>query len=424
MCIFRNYLYYLLAVLLTCVPVYAALADNATPLSMADAVRLAVARDSVLQQLTAEKNGILASSVAAGALPDPKLAVGLENLPTDSFSVGREPMTMQVIGIQQDFPAGYSRALAKQRGGQLADSQQAAIDARRLEVEQAMRLAWLNAYYAEHAITLVRASESALEQSVVIAQTEYENGKGTQQAWLRARLALADTKARQIDFEDAERAAHSELVRWLGDDANRAFADTLPNLPIPPPYAALLDRLPGHPLLLRADQQIAADQTGVEIAKQTYKPMWGVNLAYGHRPGSDATGQLYSDMVSAMVTLSLPLFTANRQDQNVVSARSNLQASTYARDDELRQLKQRLDDDWAHWQQLKELNALYAQAVLPDAAADVTSGLNAYGNGNGDFFEVIRAQLGDLEARLRALRIQVDTESLKAQFLYLAGDQS
>ncbi|MDE2090980.1 MAG: TolC family protein [Gammaproteobacteria bacterium] len=424
MCAFRNYLYCLLAVLLACVPVFDALADSPAQLSMADAIQLAVDRDSVLQQLTAEKTGIIASSVAAGALPDPKLAVGLENLPTDSFSVGREPMTMQIIGIQQDFPAGDTRALAKKRGGQLADLQQAAIDARRLEVEQAVRLAWLNAYYAEHAIALVNASESALEQSVAIAQTEYENGKGAQQAWLRARLALADTKARQIDFEDAERTAHSELVRWLGEDANRVFADSLPSLPMPPSYAALLDRLPGHPLLLRANQQIAADQTGVELARQTYKPMWGVNLVYGHRPGTDATGQPYTDMVSAMVTLSLPLFTDNRQDQNVVSARSNLLASTYARDDDLRRLKQRLDDDWAHWRQLKELNALYAQTVLPDAAADVTSGLNAYGNGDGDFFEVIRAQLGDLEARLRALRIQVDTEALKVQFLYLAGDQS
>ena len=422
MCAFRNYLYCLFVVLLACAPAYDAFADSPAQLSMADAVQLAVNRDSVLQQLTAEKTGIIASSVAAGTLPDPKLAVGLVNLPTNSFAVGQQPMTMQVVGLQQDFPAGDSRALAKKRGGQLADSQQAAIDTRRLEVEQAVRLAWLNAYYAAHAITLVSASESALEQSVAIAQAEYENGKGTQQAWLRARLALADTKARQIDFEDAERTAHSELVRWLGEDANRVFADSLPSLPTPPSYAALLDHLPDHPLLLRADQQIAADQTGVELARQTYKPMWGVNLAYGHRPGLAAPGQPYTDMVSAMVTLSLPLFTDNRQDQTVVSARSNLQASTYARDDDLRMLKQRLDDDWARWQQLKELNALYAQTVLPDAAADVTSGLNAYGNGNGDFFEVIRAQLGDLEAQLRALRIQVDTEALKAQFLYLAGE--
>jgi len=422
MCVSQKYLYCLLALLLACAPIYEVFADNPAPLSMADAVRLAVTRDNVLQQLTAEKTGIIASSVAAGTLPDPKLAVGLVNLPTNSFAVGQQPMTMQVVGLQQDFPAGDSRALAKKRGGQLADSQQAAIDARRLEVKQAVRLAWLNAYYAQHGIALIHASETALEQSVAIAQAEYENGKGTQQAWLRARLALADTKARQIDFEDAERTAHSELVRWLGDDASRVFADSLPNLPTPPSYVALLDRLPLHPLLLRADQLIIADQTGVELAKQTFKPMWGVNLAYGHRPGSDATGQPYSDMVSAMVTLSLPLFTDNRQDQNVVSAQANVQASTYARDDDLRQLKQRLDDDWAHWQQLQELNALYAQTVLPDTAADVTSGVNAYGNGNGDFFEVIRAQLSDLEARLRALRIQVDTEALKAQFMYLGSE--
>jgi outer membrane protein TolC len=393
------------------------------PLSLAAAVNMAVARDSVLQQLSAEKTATLANSVAVGSLPDPKLVVGLSNLPTDTFAVGQQPMTMQVVGIQQEFPAGDSRELARQRGSQMADAQQAAVDARRLEVARAVRLAWLKCYYAAHAITLVQASESALQQSVAIAKEQYVNGKGTQQQWLRARLGLAEAKARQIDFEDAESSAHAELARWLGDDAKRALTDKLPDLPPPPAYEVLLNRLPQHPLLQRADAQIAANQTGVELAHQDYKPMWGVALSYGHRPGNDAANHPYSDMLSAIVTLSLPLFTRDRQDQKVVSARSDLRASTYARDDQLRQLKQMLDDEWAHWQQLKELDALYAQTVLPDTAADITSGLDAYSNGDGDFFEVIRAQLGDLDARLRALRIHVDTEILEAQFLYLAGAQ-
>lgn len=412
-----------LTLLLTVIASVPAFADSAVPLTLADAVKVAVARDSTLQQLTAETTAIRASSVAAGTLPDPQLSVGLANLPTDSFAVGQQPMTMQVIGIQQSFPAGDSRELAEQRGGQLADAQHAAVEARHLAVEQSVRLAWLNSYYAAHAIALVKASEAAIEQSVAIAKENYENGKGTQQQWLRARLALADAKAREIDFMDAERTAHDDLVRWLGDDANRTLTDTLPDLPSPLPYDVLLNRLPEHPLLRRAAAQIAASQTVVDLARQDYKPMWGVGLSYGHRPGNDATGRPYSDMLTAMVTFSLPLFTGDRQDQKVDSARSELQARTYARDNELRQLKQMLDDDWAHWRQLRELNALYAQSVLPDTAADVTSGLDAYGNGDGDFFEVIRAQLGNLDAQLRALRIQVDTETLKAKFLYLAGEQ-
>lgn len=413
----------LLAALLAGSVAVTAAADDAAPLNLANAVQIAVANDSTLQQLTAEKAATVANSQAVGTLPDPKLAVGLSNLPTDTFAVGQQPMTMQVIGIQQEFPAGDSRALAQQRGNQLADSQQAAIDARKLEVEQAVRIAWLKAYFAAHALSLVQASETALEQSVAIAKEQYQTGKGTQQQWLRARLALADAKVREIDFADAQQAAHSELVRWLGEDADRALVNTLPDLASPPAYDVLLNRLPAHPVLQRADAQIAASQTGVELARQEYKPMWGVGLSYGHRPGNDAGGRPYSDMVTAMVTLSLPLFTGDRQDQKVVSARSDLRASTYARDDQLRRLKQMLDEDWARWQQLRELNELYSKTVLPDTAADVTSGLDAYGSGDGDFFEVIRAQLGDLDARLRALRIQVDTETLKAQFLYLSGEQ-
>jgi len=420
----KSFLRGIIVMLLIGTPAARAFADEASgPLGMPEAVHIAVTHDSALQQLVAAKAVTVANATAAGTLPDPKLTMGLSNLPTDTFAVGQQPMTMQVIGIQQAFPAGDSRALAQQRGDQMADSQQAAIDARRLQVARAVRLAWLNAYFAEHAIELTRANEAALEQSVAIAKEQYQNGKGTQQQWLRARLALADPKVREIEFVDAQRSAQAALVRWLGEDASRALTGTVFDLPSPPTYRVLLDRLPMHPVLRQADAKISADQTGVELARQSYKPSWGLSLSYGRRPGDDAAGRPYSNMVTALVTFSLPLFTGDRQDQQTVSARETLKASTYARDDQLRQLKQELDDDWARWQDLKQLNALYAQTVLPDSAADVTSGLDAYGNGSGDFFEVIRAQLGDLNAKLRALRIQVDTEALKAQFLYLTGEQ-
>ncbi|MCV4594398.1 heavy metal RND transporter, partial [Escherichia coli] len=44
---------------------------------------------------------------AAGRLPDPKLSVGVENLPVsgpDRFSWNRESMTMRRVGVMQDVP--------------------------------------------------------------------------------------------------------------------------------------------------------------------------------------------------------------------------------------------------------------------------------------------------------------------------------
>ncbi len=40
----------------------------------------------------------------AGALPDPMLMMGVQNLPTNSFSFNKELMTSKMIGLSQTFP--------------------------------------------------------------------------------------------------------------------------------------------------------------------------------------------------------------------------------------------------------------------------------------------------------------------------------
>jgi len=401
----------------------AALAETA-PLAMQQAVTLALQHDSVLQQLAAEKQSVLAQATAAGQLPDPKLSAGIVNLPTNSFAVGRDSMTMQVIGLSQEFPAGHTRSLAEKRGQQLADAQQAKIVERRREVAQQVRETWLQLYYAMHAIVLVQQSEASFQQLADIAKVRYENGSGTQQEWLRTRLELATLKERELDLQNEIRTARAALARWLGDDnIQRPLPDTLPVLPAPASYDAILNALPSHPLAETDNAQIAAAQTGVDIAKQAYRPIWGVDLSYGHRPGGDATGP-FTNIFSAMVSVSLPLFTGQRQDQTVDAAQAQASTSIDARDNQLRELKRDLDENWARWQQLRELQSLYDQTVLPDSSADVAAGFDAYRNGGGDFFELVRTQVGELDARMRRLKIETDLDSVKAALLYLAGEKS
>ncbi|MGH8402350.1 MAG: TolC family protein, partial [Gammaproteobacteria bacterium] len=240
------------------------------PLTMGEAVTIALQRDAVLQQLAAEKDAVSQEAVAAGQLPDPKLSVGIQNLPTNSFAVGRDSMTMQVIGISQEFPAGHTRSLAERRGRQLADVQEAKIAERRREIAQDVRIAWLQLYYALHAAQLVQASEAAFRQLVDIAKVRYENGSGTEQEWLRARLELAMLKARELDLQAQAQTARASLVRWAGEDAaTRLLPEILPALPAPPSYAAVLAALPSHPLAEMDNVEIAAAQTSVDIAEQT-----------------------------------------------------------------------------------------------------------------------------------------------------------
>ncbi|MBL8482661.1 MAG: TolC family protein, partial [Rhodocyclaceae bacterium] len=86
---------------LLCCAVLTACARAAGALGLEEAQTLAAGRSETLSAQRLEHESAAARAQAAGELPDPKLILGLENLPlsgADAYSVNRDFMTMQRIG--------------------------------------------------------------------------------------------------------------------------------------------------------------------------------------------------------------------------------------------------------------------------------------------------------------------------------------
>ena len=412
------------ATLLTVISLVASQARADGPLTLGAAQQLALQQDPGIRQLRDETGAVRDQAASAGQWPDPKLSVGLVNLPTNSYAVGRDSMTMQMVGIEQDFPAGDTRSLSLTRSDQLADAETARVKDRELQVVRDVRHAWFDLYYAEHALPLVQQSEQAFQQLLDIAKVRYSNGQGAEQDLSRAELEMGMLEERELELNADIDAARAALAKYVGSDAAQdPLADALPELPQPPDREELLKRLIQHPRIVAANTQIAAADTATDIARQSYKPTWGVNLSYGHRPGADAAGMPYTNMFTAMVTVSLPLFSGNRQDRSVSAAGAAASAAQDARDDELRDLEQMLDTDWAHWEHLNHIRDLYAKTIRPSASTNIQVTLSAYRNGSTDFDELARAQITDLDSRIQQLKADIDYLEMQADLLYLAGEQ-
>src|SRR5579872_6836235 len=84
------------AALLTTLSLLALPARAAEPLTLGAAQQLALQNDPGIQQLRSEVGAVRDSAVSAGQWPEPKLSMGLVNLPTNSYAVGRDSMTMQM----------------------------------------------------------------------------------------------------------------------------------------------------------------------------------------------------------------------------------------------------------------------------------------------------------------------------------------
>ena len=172
-----------------------------------------------------------------------------------------------------------------------------------------------------------------------------------------------------------------------------------------------------HPSILSLNQKLSAFDSGVEIAKQSYKPQWGVNASYAYRDDSPM-GDERSDFFSVGVTFDLPIFTGNRQDKRVQSAKAELEEVKTEKVLLLRQLKAQLESTKAKYLRLVERKTLFEQRLLKEMADHAEASLSAYTHDDGDFEEVVRARIAELNARIDALNISIDIQKAVAQLNY------
>ena len=103
---------------------------SAAGLSLPDAVALARQTAPTLQAADAAVAAASAARPAAGTLPDPRLMASLENLPVagaDRWNPGRDPDTMQRLGLMQDVPNRAKRAARVQGAEARVERERAAL---------------------------------------------------------------------------------------------------------------------------------------------------------------------------------------------------------------------------------------------------------------------------------------------------------
>lgn len=422
------------------------------------AVKAAQLNDPWLVGNKHSQDAVLSMSVAAGSLPDPKMSIGLANLASDSFNFGQEDMTQAKVGISQMFPPGDSLDIRK-RQLELQSSQfPYQRQDRRAKIAVTVGQLWLNAYKAQESIVLIEKSRGLFIQLVDIAEAGYTStlGKGRQQDMIRAQLELTLLDDRLTLLHQRREMFQQRLSEWLNgyfggnfrdryDDrpgfdpqatpettpdtthGNFALVAKMPDLNLLKPHLyvssaqtkpeRLFENLAGHPALKAIDQKIKTSSAGIDLAKQSYKPEWGVNAGYGYR-ASNALGKDRSDLLSVGVTFSLPLFTANRQDKVVQSARSRTSAVKTEKWQLLRKLMASFETAKAQLLRLDQRQKLYQTELLPQIHEQAEASLIAYTNDEGDFSEVVRARIAEMEAEIVALGIAVDKQKTILQLNY------
>ena len=371
-------------------------------LTLPEAVRLASERAPIIEARRAGVTAAQEEAARAGALPDPMLAIGIDNLPvtgSDAFDTSVDDMTMKKIGLRQEIPSRAKRTARQFLAAREIDEAQAQSQAEVLAVRLATAEAWVAVWAAGRELS---ALEKLREQAALAARVSKARVASGGEP---ASDALA-TEAAVLELDDRIEAAHAEkaiaqaaLVRWLGDTPIEV-SDAAPNFhTLPVPEAELSAAVDRAAALLPVAAQVETAAAEIDVARADKHPDWSIGASYGQRSGGR------SDMLMFEVGIGLPLFTRNRQDRDVAAREADYQAALATREDLRRQESARIRANIARWEGLKRQVALYEDSLLPRAQDRSATALAAYRAG------------GDLQSWLNARRDELDAQLVHAERL-------
>jgi outer membrane protein TolC len=253
--------------------VLAAGSAHAEPLSFHAALTLA---NDTSPDVAAKAKGLdaaRAAAVPAGALPDPKLALGLQNFPISGPPAGTfngDNMSMVSVGIEQQVPNRAKRRARVDRAHAEIDSAAEEVKIESLDVRTATAAAWLDLFYAQRKQAALGALEKDLRLLKETLPARLAAGHAAAADVTAPDTALIDLADRRADLNAATLKARAELKRRVGEAADEGLVGDPPAMLVEP--AELRAGLESHPRLHHYVHMEAKADADVAEARAAKRP--------------------------------------------------------------------------------------------------------------------------------------------------------
>lgn len=391
----------------------------AGPLTFDDALAKARAGAPSVKAKTLSADATRSARIAAGQLPDPKLALGIDSFPVSgplAFQPSRDNFTWGRVGISQDIPNLAKRRAQRGR----ADADIAVADAATLveirTVEVQTAIAWINLAYAERRLAALDDVLARLGRLVRTTPSAVASGNARPAQTLVGRAALARLQDRRDELVSAVARAKADLTRWTGE-ADPEIAGAVPELTVDP--ARLRAGLERHPSLVLLAAQADRADSDLRLAQADRRPDLGVDLSYQRRDPR------FGDYVSAGVTIGLPLFKKRRQDPLIAARAADAGSARADADAALRALTADLEaglaDHVMHHDQWMRARDVLQPLAQERVALEVAS----YAAGRASLVDLVDAHSALADAILETLdrEATVAADAVRLNLLFGSTDR-
>ncbi|HGI5913718.1 TPA: TolC family protein [Yersinia enterocolitica] len=358
---------------------------------------------------------------SATQLPDPKLKFGIENLPVGGSNARRftrEGMTMQRIGIMQDYVSSDKRQRKADTLSAEARKTAAGSETIRTRLQKETAQAWLDLALTGQAASDAKVLVQESEKQIALQRAGVASGGALPSSVLDARLTLAAMQDRLTTAQRDVTLAQTQLTQLTGIEVQHVDGPLPKFSRLPADITVLRDTINQHPEILLASREAEVAKARSAQSAIAAIPDVGIEVYYAKR------AEEYEDMAGVMVTVDLPLFRSQRQDKDYAADISR----TMEANDQLtlltRDHRAQLDTLLAQYQATQQLWQRQINDVLPLQKQRVDLMMAQYQANKSDLSSVLEARRALLDSQLNTSNAARELARIWAAIRYLTPQES
>ena len=396
------------------------------PLKLSELVDEALKNNPEIKALKNRFEALSQRPSQEGTLDDPKLMLGITNLPTDKFNFNSEPMTQKEIGISQMFPFPGKLKLKSEIAQKEADAAEKEYHHKVNETSEKVKQAYYELFYTHKSIGITEKNKNLLKEFIKIAETKYSVGQGIQQDILKAQVELSKIINEEIKLEQEKETTEAMLNSLLSRNPQSPVGkpDEFEKTELKFSIEELIKMAESNmPLLLGTKDSVDKYEKSYSLAKKDYYPDFEVNLGYGQRDRlrTGGTSEDLPDMISATVTINLPIWRNSKLDKKVEESLANKRMAEEQYNSMKNEINFNLKDIIAEVKKGEKLLELYKTGIIPQATQSLESAIAGYQVSKIDFLTLIDNQITLFNYEMEYYRVLSDYEKKLAKLETMVG---
>lgn len=353
------------------------------------------------------------------ALEDPMLGIGLMDIPLNVPAFGPNSFAGASVSLSQKIPYPEKLTLKGNMAEINSGMVKTMLNEKINEIKKRAKIAYFELFFVNKSIAITLSNKELLKDFTKIAESRYIVGTGMQLDIIKANIGLSKLGQNLIELNQQKLNLKYEinnlLYRLPSTETGEPADVKLSSLKYGLKDLEVL-ALRRSPMVKRTDYQIDMSEHENHLARLDYIPDFEFSLNY--HTWSDR-----ADLVSGMLSVNLPVWYKDKQNNKVKETQFNIIASKQERKVVFNNILLNIARLSTEINKDRELYDLLKNGIIPQTNEALKSGIISYQSGKSDFLSLRDSQISLLNYEMDSVKSLVEHEKGIAELEFEIGSE-